>query len=113
MVKRLSRRVAVLVGALALMGAWTTASAPAASASPFCHGQTVTGYQYCYGAARNLSGVQGWGAQSAVCIGAGAIWGGCAPVGVLKQMNLGYTIHAQPWISGNGGGPTVVYGSTW
>lgn len=113
MVRRLSRLVAALAGTLALASAAGAVTAPAASASPFCHGATVTGTQTCWGDPRNLSGDQGWGAQRAICIGAGAIWGGCAPPNTLKVMNLGTTIWAQPWISGNGGGTTTVYGSTF
>ena len=113
MVKRLTRLIAALASTCAFVGTSMAVTAPVASASPFCHGAQVTGVQTCWGVARNLSGDQGWGAQAAICIGAGAIWGGCAPTGVLKQMNLGTTVWAEPWISGNGGGLTTVYGSTF
>lgn len=113
MVKRVSRLVALLATVAALGAVTAAVSAPAASASEFCHGATVTGVQTCWGVARNLSGDQGWGVSAAICIGAGAIWGGCAPAGTLKQMSLGGVVWAQPWISGNGGGTTTVYGSTW
>jgi len=113
MARRVVLLVAALVVTLALVGISVAVTAPAASASEFCHGATVTGTQTCWGVARNLSGDQGWGVSRGICIGAGAIWGGCTTPGELKVMNLGYTVWAQPWISGNGGGSTTVYGSTF
>jgi uncharacterized membrane protein len=113
MARRLSWLIAVLASTLALTCTSLAVTAPAASASEFCWGHTVTGVETCHGVPRNLSGDQGWGASRAICIGAGAIWGGCAPAGELKVMNLGFTTWAEPWISGNGGGTTLVYGSTF
>jgi hypothetical protein len=83
------------------------------NSTPFCHGATVANYNFCHGPAQSLIGDQGWGAQTSICIGIGAISGGCAPTGQLKQMSLGAYIWEQPWIRSNAGNPTVVYGSTW
>jgi len=111
-----SRRVALLAGLIALAGASLALAlgASQAQASPFCGGQTLSNYGYCYGAARNLSGDSGYGVSHSICIGADSIWGGCSGgPGQVRTMNLGYVIHAEPWIEDNAAGSTVVYGETF
>lgn len=114
MTHRLSTRFAVLAAALAVLCTALALSASSASASPFCGGQTVSNYSYCYGAARSLNGDSGYGVSHSICIGAGAIWGGCSGgPGQSKTMNLGGPVYAEPWIEDNAAGATVVYGETF
>jgi hypothetical protein len=85
-----------------------------AKASEFCGGQTVSPGNPCYGAARALSGDNGYGDSHSVCVGAGAIAGPCSSgPGQIATMNLGFTITAQPWIADNASGSTVVHGNTF
>ncbi len=112
----LSRRITLLAGLVALVGASLAIalSASPASASSFCGGRTVSNYGYCYGAARNMSGDSGYGVSHSICIGAGAIWGGCSGgPGQVRTMNLGSVFHVEPWIEDNAAGATVVYGNTF
>lgn len=111
---RLSRRVAALAGTLVVLCAALALAAPQASASPYCGGQTLSNYQYCYGAARSLSGVTGYGVSHSVCVGADIFSGGCSGgPGQTRTMSLGFTIYGRPWIEDNAAGATVVYGETF
>jgi hypothetical protein len=86
-----------------------------AKASPFCGGDNVSPGNPCNGAARSLSGVNGYGDSHSVCVGAGALAGPCSSgPGQIATMNLGFTITAGPWISLNGSsGSTIVHGNTF
>jgi len=111
---RVTRRLAVLAAALSLLLAALALSAGSASASPFCGGQRLSNFGYCYGAARDLSGDSGYGVEHSICIGADSIWGGCSTgPGNIKTMSLGSVIHAEPWIEDNASGVTTVYGETF
>jgi len=85
-----------------------------AQASPFCGSQTVSPGSPCYGAARAMNGVNGYGTSHSVCVGAGILAGPCSSgPGQLATMNIGFTYTAQPWIADNAPGSTVVYGNTF
>ncbi len=111
-----SRRVALLAGLLAMLGVSLALalSASSAQASPFCGGQNLSNYGYCYGAERSLNGDTGYGVSHSICIGAGVLWGGCSGgPGQVRTMSLGSPYYAQPWIEDNAAGATVVYGETF
>ncbi|HEU4701078.1 MAG TPA: hypothetical protein VFS37_01250 [Conexibacter sp.] len=112
----ISRRLALLGGLVALVGAALALAVhtPSANASPFCGGQRLSNYAYCYGAPRTLSGDTGYGVERSICIGAGAIWGGCSGgPGQVRTMNLGFSTYTEPWIEVNAAGSTIVYGETF
>jgi hypothetical protein len=89
----------------------TLFSPTASASSPYCGGQNLSNFQYCYGAARNLSEVRGYGLSHSVCVGAGAIFGGCSGgPNQIVSANFGSVFHIEPWIEDNAAGATVVYG---
>jgi hypothetical protein len=114
MTRRLTLRLSALAGVLAVACVSLALLAPAASATgPFCGGHRIANFESCYGPAQWLNGDTGMGVEHSICIGAGAIWGGCAPVGTWKGMTLEGTVWAQPWIQDNAAGSTVVWGETF
>lgn len=86
--------------------------AKAETLSPYCNNQVFGPSQTCYGAARTLYAVYGWGDQHAVCVGTsantnvacsgGAGQGAYAPVG--------FTAFLTPWIQNRGGGNNTLHG---
>lgn len=126
MTHRLSHHLSVpllaLAGALATLlvslALFAPSSAPlgpsAADASPFCGGEVRSNYNFCYGAARDLRGVSGYGEQHSVCVGAGAISGACSGgPNQIATINYGTTYHMGPYIQVNAAGATTLWGNTF
>lgn len=110
------RLMPMLVGALGALAVilFLALSSPAAKASPFCGGYNVSPGNPCYGAARALNGVNGYGDSHSVCVGADILAGPCSSgPGQIATMNLGFTYTGQPWIADNASGPTIVHGDTF
>jgi hypothetical protein len=110
-----SRPLLMLAGALTTLCVSLALFAPSsASASAFCSGAVRSNYDYCHGTARNLSGVTGHGDQHSVCVGAGALWGGCSGgPNQIATMNLGYVAYLGPWIEVNAPGTSTLWGDTF
>lgn len=114
MVHLVARGIALLAGACVTLLLALAVSAPSASASPYCGGQSLTNYGICYGAARNMNGVSGYGDQRSVCVGIAPISGNCSGgPGQIASFNWGSTINSQPYIQDNAAGPTTVWGDTF
>jgi hypothetical protein len=114
----LSRRLAALAGCLAISLAmlWVslTLFAPSASASPYCGGQHLSNFGYCYGVSRSLTGDRGYGVSHSVCVGIGGVSGRCSggPNQIAEFVYIEKIID-EPWIADNAKGETVVYGETF
>jgi hypothetical protein len=107
---QLSVRLAALAGVLATLCVLLTLSAPSASAATYCWGHGLSKFGRCWGAERNLSEVRGYGTEKSVCLGAGALWGGCSGgPNQIKTVNFGTVYKLQPWIEDNAEGFTWVY----
>jgi hypothetical protein len=102
--------VAVVLLYVALMG---SASKSAATVSPYCGNQTMGAGATCAGAARNLSGVNGWGDQHSVCVGTAETGGPTAcsggPGAGVTQNYGGFAVRT-PLIKNNGGSANTVHG---
>lgn len=111
--RRRPRRIAALIALLVASGLlFSMLASSSASASPYCGGQTLSNYGICYGAARNLSAVSGYGVSRSVCVGIAPISPSCsAGPGHLASWSLGYVIHSSPYIQVNAPGATVVWGT--
>jgi hypothetical protein len=112
---RITQLVA-LVGVLAMLAIALLSSAGSASASPYCGGQKLTNYQYCYGAARSQTEVRGMGNAHSVCIGAGILAGNCSGgpgQWVSTHLNTEGPYYAEPWIRDNAAGETTVWGESF
>jgi hypothetical protein len=112
---RLARMVA-LTGILAALSIALTFSAGSASASPYCGGQKLSNFKYCYGAARSQTEVRGLGNEKSVCIGAGILFGNCSGgpnQWVFTHLNTEGPYYAEPWIEDNAAGATTVWGESF
>jgi hypothetical protein len=113
--RHLSPRFAALAGVLAILYVSLTLLAPSASASSkYCGGQRLNGHEYCFGVARNLEEVKGYGEEHSVCVGIGAASGHCSGgPHQIATFNEGKVVHEEPWIQDNASGSTVVYGEAF
>jgi hypothetical protein len=114
--RQLPRRIVALVGILAALSIAMTFSASSASASPYCGGQKLINYKYCYGAARSQTEVRGMGNEKSVCVGAGIIFGNCSGgpgQWVSTHLNTEGPYYAEPWIEDNAAGATTVWGESF
>jgi hypothetical protein len=114
MTHRLSRRFAVLAGVLATALAAMALATSSASASPYCGGAQSNQFSTCFGAARVLTGVTGYGTTTSACVGANEIFGACS--GGPRQLashSFGSAANRVPWIRGNATTVTTVFGETF
>jgi len=102
---------------IALAWAWSLGSPPAnAATSPYCNNITLSSYNACVGAARNLYQTYGWGDQRSVCVwyrtgGWGSNGNACSSgpgVGVYSAQTFVYPW--EPGINVNASGSSVVHG---
>lgn len=113
--RRLPQIVAV-ASILAMLSIALLFSAGPASASPYCGGQKLSNFKYCYGAARSQTEVRGMGNAKSVCIGAGILAGNCsggAGQWVFTHLNTEGPYYAEPWIEDNAAGETTVWGESF
>jgi hypothetical protein len=111
---RISRRFAVLAGALATLCVALALATSSASASPYCGGQQSNQFSTCFGAARVLTGVTGHGDQTSVCVGANEVLGACSGgPGQIATHSFGSAANRVPWIRGNAQTLTTVWGETF
>ena len=108
----LSPRLAALAGVLATLCVSLTLFAPSASASSkYCGGLRLNGHEICFGVARNLEEVRGYGEEHSVCVGIGAKGGHCSGgPHQIATLNEGKVVFQKPWIEDNAAGSTVVFG---
>jgi hypothetical protein len=114
--KRGIPHLAALLGVLALMAVAVSLTAGSASASPYCGGQTVSNYGFCYGAARSQTEVRGMGESHSICVGAGILYGNCSGgpgQWVSTHLNTEGPYYAEPWIQDNAAGATVIWGESF
>lgn len=112
--RRNARRLAVLAGAVAMLCMLFALTASSASASPFCGGQRENKFETCFGAARVLTGDDGNGTETSICIGINEISGPCSSgPGAIATLNLGSAANRVPWIRGNAERLTIVHGETF
>jgi hypothetical protein len=110
-----SPRLAALVGVIATLCLWLTLFAPWASASSkYCGGQRLNGHETCFGVARNLEEVRGYGEEHSVCVGIGAKAGHCSGgPHQIATFDEGKVVFQKPSIEDNASGSTVVYGEAF
>jgi len=109
----MARRLAVLAGLFATLCVSLALFAPSASASEYCGGW-LGAYGQCYGNARSLNGVSGYGEQHSVCVGIEAIGRVCSGgPGQIATYNFGSTVYYRPRIENNAAGNNLVHGNTF
>ncbi len=109
------QRLTVLVGVIATLLVLLTLSASSASASsPYCGGEVRSNYGTCWGAARNVSEVIGWGNEKSVCVGVAPLTGKCSSgPWAFAVMSYGVVYHSEPWIQDNAAGKTTMWGEAF
>jgi len=111
--RRLTPMLVGAFGALAVI-LLLALSSPAAKASPFCGGQTVSTNNPCFGASRALNGANGYGDSHSVCVGVSTTSGPCSSgPGQIATITFGSTITGTPWLAINVSGSTIVHGNTF
>jgi hypothetical protein len=112
---RISLRFATLLSALALLGVvMSLCATPASASSPYCGGQRISNYGFCYGAARYLSQVAGYGDQRSVCLGIAGVSGSCSSgPRQIAVFNWGSVIYTNPYIQDNAASWTIIHGTAY
>lgn len=113
--RRLTSRLAVLAGVLVMLSVALTFIASSASASSkYCGGLRLNGHEICFGVARNLEEVKGYGEEHSVCVGIGAKGGHCSGgAHQIATFNEGKVVFQKPWIEDNAAGSCVVFGEAF
>jgi hypothetical protein len=115
MSRRISLRLATFTSVLVMLGVLLALSSPPASASsPYCGGQRISNYGFCYGAARYLSQVAGYGDQRSVCVGIAGVSGTCSSgPRQIAVFNWGSVIWTNPYIQDNAASWTIIHGTAY
>jgi hypothetical protein len=99
------------LAAIAIVAAFATPSRADASTSEYCPNANLAGFASCYGGARTLYAVLGWGDQHAVCVGAlqggGSACSNGPGEGAYSPTTTAYTT---PWIQNRAAGSNLVHG---
>jgi|GEM_PF-5936465 hypothetical protein len=113
--RRLTPRLALLAGVIAMLSVALMLIASSASASSkYCGGQRLSGGEYCFGVARDVEEVKGYGEEHSVCVGIGAESGHCSGgPHQIATFDKGTVVDEEPWIQDNAAGSTVVYGEAF
>lgn len=107
-------RLTALAVALASLCAILAFTSSASASSPYCGGQTLNGFESCFGAARDLHEVSGYGENHSVCVSIGAEPGPCSGgAHQVVSFNKGVVVHQEPGITNNASGLNTVFGTAF